>query len=506
MEILGITRRREQQHDVTRLREALDLAREDDVVAVVVADAGQQRAIGAERDGRERPAVFEKTSDQLGGEVLGFGGAATVATRDDFFPGVQSAQDQIAGAVDLRTQSSEALKGLERGLLGRLEIHAREANRGPTCQQARVCQLRSHFMRFASVTLQHFRNLPLVDVRFAGRRTFLCGANGQGKSNFLEALGYVTALRSFRGAEPRALVALNQKQAGLGVVVEHEQFGESRITITLGADGRVVEWERGRVTRLADFIGKFPTVVFSSQDNQLLRGSPSLRRRWLDLTLAAMDAAYLTALQGYTRAVAERNMLLKQGARDAGSLDAFERGAATHAVRLVAARQAGVAALSELFRAAHAKLVPEGEQAALIYAPDTAAQSADEFTAQLLRSRPRDTLLKSTERGPHRDDLEFVLNGRPAKHFASEGQQRCLVIALRLAQAAYFRARSGVEPVLLCDDVLGELDPERRARFWASLEGEPQVIATGTSLPDGDRAGSQVFAVREGRIEADGSI
>ena len=360
-------------------------------------------------------------------------------------------------------------------------------------------------MRFASVTLQHFRNLPLASLALRGRRTFLCGANGQGKTNFLEALGYVTALRSFRGAEPRALVALGQTQAGLGFAVEHEQFGDSRITITLGADGRTVEWEQGKVTRLADFIGKFPTVVFSSQDNQLLRGSPSLRRRWLDLTLAAMDGAYLAALQGYTRAVAERNILLKHGGRDAAQLDAFEHEAAAHAVRLVAVREAGLRELSELFRTAHARLVPEGEQAALIYAPDTAATTAEAFAAQFAKARPRDTLLKSTERGPHRDDLEFVLTGRPAKNFASEGQQRCLVIALRLAQAAYFRARGGVEPVLLCDDVLGELDPARRRKFWTALEGEPQVIATGTSLPEDDGHAWQVVDVTAGALREAGA-
>lgn len=355
-------------------------------------------------------------------------------------------------------------------------------------------------MRFAAVTLQHFRNLPLVSVELLGRRTFLHGANGQGKTNFLEALGYVTALRSFRGAEPRALAALGQAQAGLGFRLEHETFGESRLTITLGAAGRTVEWEQGKVTRLADFIGKFPTVVFSSQDHQLLRGAPALRRRWLDLTLAAMDGAYLAALQGYTRAVAERNMLLKQGGRDAAQLDAFEHEAAHHAARLVAARQAGLAELSELFRTAQSRLVPEGETAALVYAPDTAAESAEAFAAEFARARPRDTVLKTTERGPHRDDLDLLLQGRPAKHFASEGQQRCLVIALRLAQAVYFRRRGGVEPVLLCDDVLGELDPERRRKFWASLEGDPQVIATGTTLPESDGTAWQVLPVQNGRI------
>lgn len=338
-------------------------------------------------------------------------------------------------------------------------------------------------VRFQKATLQDFRNVTLVDVALAGRRTFLLGANAQGKTNFLEALGYVTALRSFRAADTRALIRLGQPQAGLGFTIEHENFGASRVAIRLTPQGRDVEWEKGRVTRLADFIGRFPTVVFSSQDNQFLRGSPSLRRRWLDLTLAAMDPAYLQALQSYTRAVAERNILLKQGARDAAAIAAFEHELAAHAAVVVQARADSVALLSELFRAAHARLVPEGEKARLVYAPD-ATGSAAEIAALQAKNRPRDALLKSTERGPHRDDLDVLLNGRPARQFASEGQQRCLVIALRLAQAAYFQAKGGVTPVLLCDDVLGELDPARRARFWLALEHDPQVIATGTSLPE----------------------
>jgi len=356
-------------------------------------------------------------------------------------------------------------------------------------------------MRFTSATLQNFRNLPLVQVKLEGRRTFLVGANGQGKTNFLEALGYVTALRSFRGAEPRALVTLGETEAGLGFGIVHERFGDSQITITLGAEGRTVEWEHGRVTRLADFIGKFPTVVFSSQDGQLLRGTPALRRRWLDLTLAAMDVGYLRALQDYTRAVTERNMLLKQGGRDAGQLEAFENEAAGHAVKVIAARVAGVTELSGYFHLAHGRLVPEArtEMAGLTYSPDTAAATQEEFAALLVKNRPRDTLLKSTERGPHRDDVEFLLSGRPARMFASEGQQRCLVIALRLAQAAYFRAKGVIEPVLLCDDILGELDPSRRMRFWASMEGEPQVIATGTIPPEGDYRW-QVLLVEAGKI------
>ena len=354
-------------------------------------------------------------------------------------------------------------------------------------------------VRFAKVTLQGYRNLPLAEVELAGRRTFLGGANAQGKTNFLEALGYITALRSFRGAETRALIGLGQPQAGLGFGLEHETFGASRVTITLTPTGREVQWEQGKVTRLADFIGRFPTVAFSSHDNQFLRGAPALRRRWLDLTLAAMAPAYLTALQRYTRAVAERNMLLKQGGRDLGAIEAFEHELAIHAAALVAARSAGVTALGAWFHAAHARLVPEGESAGLVYAPDTGAVTAADHAALQAKNRPRDTLLKSTERGPHRDDVDLLLNGRPARQFASEGQQRCLVIALRLAQAAYFKAQGGITPVLLCDDVLGELDPSRRARFWASLDGDPQVIATGTSFPEAQ--GWQLLRVENGTVK-----
>lgn len=358
-------------------------------------------------------------------------------------------------------------------------------------------------MRFASVRLQNFRNLPLAVVELAGKRTFLVGANAQGKTNFLEAAGYVTALRSFRGSEPRALIALDQREAGMAFVLEHERFGESRLRVALAPDGRDVWWEEKKITRLAEVLGRFPTVVFSSQDNQLLRGSPALRRRWLDLTLAAMDAGYLAALQGYTRAVAERNVLLKRGAYDAAQLGAFESEAAGHGVVLGHKRARGVEELAGLFRAAHARLMPgDGagtETAGLVYAPDTSAVTREEHAALLAKCRPRDALLKSTERGPHRDDVEFLLNGRPARQYASEGQQRCLVLALRLAQAAYFQAQGGVTPVLLCDDVLGELDPVRRERFWAALERDPQVIATGT-VPPADGQEWQVLRVEGGNV------
>lgn len=356
-------------------------------------------------------------------------------------------------------------------------------------------------MRLRSLTVQHFRNVPLATLTLRGRQQFLVGANGQGKTNLLEAVGFLTALRSFRTTENRHLIAHGEAQAGIAAAWEHERLGETRVTVQIRRDGKEVWCDQERVTRLADFLGRFPTVVFSSQDQQLVRGAPALRRRWLDLTLAAVDADYLKTLQLYTRALAERNALLRSGRAGGAELAAFEAQLAPAAAELVTRRRSGVAWLAPALAAAYQRLADTPEPVGLEYAPSLAAESAAEIAARLESGRARDQQFRSTLAGPHRDELEFTLKGVPAREFASEGQQRSFVLALRLAQEAWFRERTGVRPVLLADDVLGELDPQRRSRFWAAIAPESQVLATGTELPAAELGAWQVFEVRDGQFQ-----
>lgn len=353
-------------------------------------------------------------------------------------------------------------------------------------------------MRLRKLSLHHFRNVGFAALEFSGRQQFLVGANGQGKTNLLEAAGFLTALRSFRTADNKVLIGHGQPGAAIGCVVEHEQQGETQITIKLSADNKEVWSDQTRITRLADYLGRFPTVVFSSQDIQLVRGSPSIRRRWLDLTLAAMDAAYLRALQAYTRALASRNALLKSGRPVTAELEAFEQALAPAAAELITLREAGVAALGEKMQQAYAGLADGSEPVRLAYKPNLTEVSADALRTRFENARARDLQFRSTLVGPHRDDLEFTVSEKPARDFASEGQQRSLVLSLRLAQSAWFHARSGVRPVLLADDVLGELDPGRRRRFWTAIDPEAQVIATGTHLPDAELGTWQVFEIIAG--------
>jgi DNA replication and repair protein RecF len=353
-------------------------------------------------------------------------------------------------------------------------------------------------MRLRKLTLRHFRNIGFAALEFSGRKQFLVGANGQGKTNLLEAAGFLTALRSFRASNNKLLIGHGQHTAAIACELEHERQAETHVTIKLHHDSKELWCDQARVTRLADYLGKFPTVVFSSQDLQLVRGSPAGRRRWLDLTLAAMDPVYFRALQVFTRAVAERNVLLKRGGADEAQLTAFEQTLAPAAVEVIALRTAGIAALAATLKDAYSRVCDGAEPVNLTYEPNFADTSAEVMLARLEAGRARDVQFRTTLVGPHRDDFRLSVRSTAAKDFASEGQQRSLVLGLRLAQAAWFHQRSGVRPVLLADDVLGELDPPRRRRFWSAIDPESQVIATGTRLPDAELGMWQVFEVAGG--------
>lgn len=357
-------------------------------------------------------------------------------------------------------------------------------------------------MRLRKLTLRHFRNVGFAAVEFSGRQHFFVGANGQGKTNLLEAAGFLTALRSFRTSENKLLIGHGHSGAALAFALEHEREGETQVTIKLRHDGKELWCEQTRVTKLADYLGRFPTVVFSSQDMQLVRGAPANRRRWLDLTLAAMDAPYLRVLQTFTRALAERNALLKTGRATPGELAAFEQALAPAAVELIERRAASLQTLGAGLRGAYARLTDDAEPAALVYEPNFEETSVEALLARLESGRARDAQFRTTLVGPHRDDFRFAVKQTAAKDFASEGQQRSLVLALRLAQAAWFQERSGVRPVLLADDVLGELDTARRARFWSAIDPQSQVIATGTQLPHVELGEWQVFEVVDGTFNA----
>ncbi len=336
-------------------------------------------------------------------------------------------------------------------------------------------------MFLREIALQDFRNIGQARLGFPGSRHFIHGANGQGKTNLLESIAYLTALRSFRTAENRLLVREGRAGAAVSYRLDHETFGETRVVLRIASSGaREVTWDGEKVGRLGDIIGKFPAVVFSSGDIELVRGSPGVRRRWMDLLLSATDPVYFQALQQYTRTVAARNALLKRRAT-AAELSAFESEMAAPAVRVIQCRRDSLVLVNALLDTVYGRVSGGRERASLRYLAAAGERpSAAELLTRWASARERDAVLGATQTGPHRDDFILSLDERSAARYGSEGQQRSLVLALRFAQMEYVGRRTGVLPVVLLDDVVGELDPGRRKRFWEQLDSRVQVFATGT--------------------------
>lgn len=341
-------------------------------------------------------------------------------------------------------------------------------------------------LRIREVRLQNFRNIPQAAVDFPpDRPVFILGPNGQGKTNLLEAIGLITALRSFRTHEIPPLLHWGTSEAGVRVLLDHPVRGETEFYLTLAKGRKHLRVDGEEITRLGSILGLFPTVAFSSQDIQLLRGAPLGRRQFLDLSLSATDATYYSTLRRYHGALKERNQLLKQGA-DPSLTRAFDAILLPAGAALMEKRRAGLAAFASDLEEAYRRISPTAEEPELRYAPDISGASADTWQQTLESARLRDREVGTTTRGPHRDDWELRLKGHAARPFASEGQQRGLVLALRVAQARWFARHGGAHPVILADDILGELDPQRRERFWKALDHPAQIIATGTALPGGN--------------------
>ncbi|MFP4540649.1 MAG: DNA replication/repair protein RecF [Opitutales bacterium] len=362
-------------------------------------------------------------------------------------------------------------------------------------------------VRILAAHLQDFRNIALARLVFEGGDAFLLGANAQGKTAVLEACGLLTALRSFRTSDLRALVRHESSgEAALRLVLEHEQWGEVEVEFRLRGARRQVLIDGERVERQRDFVGRFPAVPICSDDLDLVRGGPGERRRFLDLLLAGTSPFYYDHLRAYTQLLRERNALLKQE-RTGPELAAFDLPLAKAGAALVTAREAGVAELAGAFGELYGRYAPAGETVGLTYRPSLEAPVADGFREALEGKLKRDLAVGATLSGPHRDDLELSLGGRVAREFASEGQQRSLVLALRLAAFQHFQRQLGVTPVVLADDVLNELDGRRRELFWSALGDEVQVIATGTERPRGARPrGWQVWRVEAGTFAREEAV
>jgi DNA replication and repair protein RecF len=355
-------------------------------------------------------------------------------------------------------------------------------------------------VHLAHLRLRDFRNYARLDAEFSPGTHLLLGENAQGKTNILEAIYLMATLRSFRGVGGAQMVRHEQKGYFVGGRVVGQ--GEHDVKMYWSVQERSLSLDGRPVRKLTDYLGVLRAVVFCTEDLQLVKGTARIRRRFIDLLLSQTHPAYLQMLQRYTRALRSRNALLKRPIPDEVALEGFTRelvGAGEEMVRL---RRELVPRLSPLARLAYRRISRQAEELRLEYAPSV----RQDFAVELAQARRREQAARLTLLGPHRDEIQLLLNDRSAAQFGSEGQKRSLAIALKMAQAEYLGGLHGAPPMLLIDDILGELDAQRRGGFLPLLEracqssGQVFMTATEETWPRDLGRDLQRWEVRAGNV------
>ncbi len=319
-------------------------------------------------------------------------------------------------------------------------------------------------MHLAHLRLRDFRNYARLDANFAPGFHVLLGDNAQGKTNILEAIYLMGTFRSFRGVGGAQMVRHGQKGYFVGGKVVGR--GDHEIKIYWSAAERKLSLDGQPVRRLADYLGVLRVVIFCTEDLQLIKGPARSRRRLVDLLLTQTHPAYLGLLQRYAQALRSRNALLKRHAIDEAALESFTGELVKLGNEIMRLRRELAPKFSPLARLAYRRVSNDAEELRLEYQPSVKT----DFAVELAQSLARERTYRSTLIGPHRDELQLLLNDRSAAQFGSEGQKRTLAIALKMAQAEYLTGIHGAPPILLIDDVMGELDVKRRSGFLPLLE------------------------------------
>lgn len=350
----------------------------------------------------------------------------------------------------------------------------------------------------------NFRCFSEVEVPLAPTRNLFIGKNAQGKTSLIEAIQLVATTTSFRTKTFRDVIRSGESIAR----VELESVEPSAVLeILIPERGRrVARINAHLLPKVSDLIGRFPSVVFTSQDLRLITADPADRRRFLDQELSQLSPAYLTALLKFRRALEHRNALLKEiqaGRETSDSLSAWDRRLAESGAEVRKRRLAFIEDIARFAILEHQRLSGGGERLGLRMVSKDDADDVDGLLQALARVRPIDIAAGATTVGPHRDDVEILLDGESARRRGSQGQQRTAVLALKLALMSLWKEREGRLPVLLLDDIMSDLDLARRTRVLEVTGEMGQVFITSTELQNvtdllGDE--SAVFIVENGRV------
>lgn len=355
-------------------------------------------------------------------------------------------------------------------------------------------------MKITNISLHNFRNYTDLWLDFHSQLNIFLGRNAQGKTNILESIYFLALTRSHRTHQDRELIRWGESEMKVTGTIE-KKHTTVPLEVTLTSKGRTASINHLKENRLADYIGQLNIILFAPEDLNLIKGTPNLRRRFLDMEIGQMRPLYLYDSLRYNHALKERNSYIKfdKVLIDKDFLDVLDTQLVEHGEKIMNQRAAFIKKLEKYAGQIHNRLTQGNENLTILYKQNVQGN----FATELVKHRDVDILRRQTSVGPHRDELQFFINNINVADYGSQGQQRTVALSIKLAEIDLIFDETGEYPILLLDDVMSELDSNRQLDLLETSLGKTQTFLTTTtldhlkSLPDN----LTIFEVKDGKIE-----
>lgn len=368
-------------------------------------------------------------------------------------------------------------------------------------------------MYIRKLQLINFRNYEELSVDFENKVNVIIGENAQGKTNLMESIYVLAMAKSYRTNKDKELIRWEQDYAKIKGWVEKKDFSFP-LELTITKKGKRAKCNHIEQSRLSQYIGHLNVVIFAPEDLNLVKGSPQIRRRFLDIEIGQVSPVYLHDLSQYNKLLQQRNHYLKllqqKETTDYTLLDIYTEQLILLAARILEKRFEFIQQLETWAKEIHASITSDKERLEIRYKSSLNLTEEDRFSTMIstLQEKYQNVKMREIERGitlfgPHRDDLEFFVNGKDVQRFGSQGQQRTTALSVKLAEIDMIKNEVGNYPVLLLDDVLSELDDDRQSHLLSSIQGKVQTFVTTTSVQGIDHETireANMYQIRKGEL------
>ena len=354
-------------------------------------------------------------------------------------------------------------------------------------------------MRIENIKLVHFRNYQEQKLELDSKINLFYGDNAQGKTNILEAVFLCAIGKSFRARKEKELIQLGQESTKVEIEYQKEDR-KGKIGIEIG-EKKEVFINGIKQKKLSDLLGKLNVVMFSPEDIEILKNGPNQRRKFLTIMISQLRPQYVYSLNSYLKTLEQRNNYLKQMKFEKQQneiMEIWEQKLAEYAIDVVKYRKEYIEKIKEKIQWIHPILTENKEKIEIFYQTDV--QSKEQYQKELEKTRKIDLIKGYTTKGIHRDDFSILINGSPVNVYGSQGQNRTVILTLKLAELELMKEEIGESPILLLDDFMSELDPKRRNNFIKSVK-DTQVLITCTELFTIEDQMCKTFHIKQGNVE-----